>query len=287
MKTVAGFFGRLTRIEQSFQIEGPWQGRFELDGHNVGCALSSDEWLRLSVPLAGRATEFVRQQGRLRLPVKIISGPTLIAEMPSGDDLDSTFAILHAALRQGLAFLEAGPEGAASAESRETDVNAPLLESLLAETVFDWTRADGHLSAGIEAAKVVAEADDVSAAFRTDIAVLGPATDSSLCALADFVLAMNGRLRFARGTFATDTLVLESVLPMVALTPILVDCIVGAMATTLRMAKPACRALLNGHVAEQYLEFHGAAGPQPDERLIRGSRLSKTERKVAHADSQH
>jgi hypothetical protein len=259
MKTVTGFFERLTTIEQSFKAEGPWHGCFELGNHHVQCVLSSDEWLRLSVPLDGRATEFVRQQGRLRLPVKIVSGPTLISEMPSGDDLDSTFGILRAALRQGLAFLETGSEAAAPAKGRETGVNPQLLESLLAETAFDWTRADGHLWAGVEAAKVIAEADDVSAAFRTDVVALGPATDSSLRALADFILAMNARLRFLRGTFAADTLVLESVLPMVALTPMLVDCAVGAITANLQMARRACRALRIEHVAEQYLEFHGVA----------------------------
>ena len=267
MKTVAGFFDGLTAIEPSFQMEGPWRGAFELDGHHARCVLDSDEWLRLSVSLTGCATEFIRQQGRLRLPVKIASGPILLAEMPSTDDLGSTFAILCAALREGLVFLETGSETVAAAEEMETGVNARL-KPLLEESAFDWIQDSGYFSASIETARVIAEADEASATFRTDVVPLGTATDSSLRALADFLLALNARLRFVRGTFAAATLVLESVLPMVALTPMLIDCAVGAITTTLPTAKPACRALLNIHVARQYLEFHGAAGPQQNAGLI-------------------
>ena len=255
MKTHVRSFDQLPTVEQSLRVEGPWRGCFELDGHHVRCAMDSEEWLHLSVPLAGNEREWVRRQSGLLLPVKVVAGPKLVAELPLTDDLASTFCALRAVVREALALLASEGDAVRGVEREDADLNARLA-SAVEESAFTWQRDPEHLSTKVGIARVVAKASGASAVFRTNIVRLGQSTGPSLDALTDFVLAANARFRFVRGTFVPGRLVQEVAWPMAVLTPTLVNRAVRALSDSFRMTKRACAALVDGHVAEQYLEFH-------------------------------
>lgn len=259
-------FDRLVAVEPSLQIDGAWRACFELDGRHVRCALDVGGWVRLSVSLPGSEKDLIGQQGRLLLPLKIVSGPALIAELPPAVDLASTFTMLRAALRQGLASLISA-DAEVLREERPTDA-APRFEALLEESAYAWDRKDDHLSTRAGTARVVASLHGPAAVFRANLVRLGPVPGASVDALTHFVVAANARFRFVRMTLLSDRLVEEVVLPVAVLTPSLVNGALGAVRDSVRVTRRACAALADARVADQYLEFH-------------------EQRKDAYADTQH
>jgi hypothetical protein len=252
-------FDRLAAIESSFHVNGPWRGGFHLDGHHVRCELDSDQWFRLSAPAAGNERDLLNNQYSVPLPLKIVPGPTLVAEMPLTDTLESTFVMLRHTLRRG--FTLAGPPEPQSLfdGNGERDANARL-EPILEESAFTWTRDSGLLSTRVGSVTIVASACDTAAVLRAGAIRVRSSLDPCSRALAHFVLAANARLRFVRHTLVADTLVAEAALPAVMLTPSLVNRAVGAISTSFHMTKRACAALADSKVAGEYLEFHTYRG---------------------------
>jgi hypothetical protein len=250
------FFDRLVNVEPTLEVDRPWHGRFEADGHGVDCVLV-DGWVRLSSPVDADARTLVRQHVRLALPVKGVAGPALTAEMPVGDDLAATFSLLREGLRQGLA-LAAGAELGCEGTDRVAWHAQAALQPLLDESEFVW-RHDGEseqLFANVGGARVAAFGDGTSVRFRTDVLPLGRADGPSLDALAEYVLAIDARFRFVRGAFLSDRLVLEVAVPVRALTPVVVDRAARTIGDCLRLTRRACAALVEGDVAHEYLQFH-------------------------------
>jgi hypothetical protein len=247
-------FDRLSLDDQSFQVDGPWRGHFELDGHLAHCTLHSDDWLHLVVPLGGSAKALVARQDHLLLPIKVVPGPTLIAELPLVEDLDSTFRILRKFLRRGLAIC-AATEEPRRLELEDANTGAAW-QSALEASAIAWHRDNEQFAASAGRARVIACAVDGAVVFRVDVTRLHTAAAVSLDALTDFVLAVNARFRFVRATLTPGWLVHEVALPTSVLTPELVSCAVTAVRDCFHQTRKACAALVDPRVAAEYLDFH-------------------------------
>jgi hypothetical protein len=256
VNAIADTFDRLALIDSSFQIDRPGCGRFDLDGRRVRCTHDDDEWVRLSVPLAGSERDLLERQGSLLLPVKVATGPMLIAEMPLTGGLASTFVFLRSVAQQALVLVESS-RGLESSVNERVDVDLMTqLCSALEETPFTWDRNDRVVSTKVGTTTVVANVIATTAVFRANVVRLTAAAAPSLGALSHFLLAANARLRFVRGTFAPDGLVQEVALPIAVLTPTLVNRAVIAVSDGLLRTKRAYATLADRQAAEQYLEFH-------------------------------
>ena len=248
-------FDRLACIEPSFHVTRPWFGGLEVDGHAVECALDSDDWVRLWARIDGSEPDLIHRQSRVPLPVKIVSGPALIAEMPLTDSLASTFVVLRSAMHRGLSQLAARASEAIDDEPADTDVTERL-ESLVNGSAFTWERAADRIVTRDRSATIVGRACGTSVVFATNVVHLGSWGSRSLEALTHFALAANARLRLVRTTITDGRLVHEVALPAAVLTAPLVDHAVASISAGLHLSKRACAALANTNIAEQYLEFH-------------------------------
>jgi hypothetical protein len=248
-------FDRLAGVEPSFRLIRPWFGGFEVRGHFVACALEPDDWVCLSARLDGSERDLIRQQSRVPLPVRIAAGPTLIAETPLMDSLESTFVVLRSAVHRSLRLLASAADESGHDQAGEADVTARL-ESLVEGSAFTWERAADHIVTKAGTATIVGRAFSASIVFGTNVLHLKSCSPRSLDALTHFVLAANSRFRFVRTAFRADRLVHEVALPAAVLTASLVNHAVGAISTAFHMTKLACGALANSHIAELYLEFH-------------------------------
>jgi hypothetical protein len=247
------FFDRIRAIEPTLRMEAPWQARFDIEGVEVRC-VRKEEWLRLSACLTGQPLDLLCRQSGLRLPVRVADGPSLVVELPAGNDPASSFSRLCTALRAGLAGM-AGGACDTSAASRSAPADTPLQE-LLEQTALEWFPGDGHFWTTLEDVKVKAETCVHGAVFGAEILPVSSAAAVSLTALADFVLAMNSRLQMVGGTIAGGRLGLESVVPWPDLTPPRVGQLAAAVASCASAVKRPCRALLVPQVAHEYLQFH-------------------------------
>jgi hypothetical protein len=255
MTAVARAFDQLACVEPSFHVIRPWFGHFEVDGYAVGCALDSDEWVCLSAAVSGSEQDLIRQQSHVPLPVKVVAGPALIAEMPLTDSLAGTFLVLRSVMHRALGLMTSPAHQSIHDQADEADVTA-CLESLVDGSAFTWEHAADHLVTRAGTATIVGRAFGTSVVFRTEILHLASCGARSPESLIHFVLAANARLRFVRTTFLTDRLVHEVALPAAVLTASLVDHAVGSISTGVDMTKRGCAALANSTIAEQYLEFH-------------------------------
>jgi hypothetical protein len=255
MTALARSFNQLSHVEPSFQVIRPWFGGFDVDGHVVRCALDSGDWVRLSASLNGSELDLVRQQSNVPLPVKVVAGPALIAEMPLSDSLATTFLILRSVMHRALVMLPSPVHQSTRHEPDDAEVTARL-ESFVEGSAFTWERVSDHVLTKAGTATIVGRAFGSSVVFATTVLHLASCSARSLDALTHFVLAANARLRFVRTTFTADRLVEEVALPTDVLTTALVDHAVRAISTGFHTTKRACAALANGNIAEQYLEFH-------------------------------
>jgi hypothetical protein len=254
MKAFLHPFERLAEAEQTFRVEGPWRGGFQSNRHHVVCSLGGDDWLRLEAPVAGHGGDLLRHQGGLLMPVRFAAGPTLIAEMPAGEDLVLTFDTLRDAFAHGLATLCANPNRLS--EPHQVDCEGSSVLAALAENGFIRHPAGECLVRIGAAATIDAVTSGRAVVLRTSIIDLGSARPVALDALAHFALATNARFRFSRTGFVGGRLVQEVAVPMTALTPAVVERAVRSIGDTCVMTKKACAALAVEQVARQYLEFH-------------------------------
>jgi hypothetical protein len=248
-------FDRLACVEPSFHVTRPGFGSLDLDGHAVECALDSDDWVRLRAQIDGSEPDLIQRQSRVPLPVKILTGPALMAEMPLTDSLASTFLVLRSAMHRGLAVLASRASESVHEEPADSDVTERL-ESLVNGSAFTWERAADHIVTHDRRATIVGRAYGTSVVFGTSVVHLGSCGSRSLEALTHFALAANARLRFVRTTITGGRLVHEVALPAAVLTAPLVNHAVASVSAALHLTKRACAALANINIAEQYLEFH-------------------------------
>ena len=93
-----------------------------------------------------------------------------------------------------------------------------------------------------------------SLAFSTELA--RAENVSTIRALEHFLLALNGRLRFARGSLRETTAVLEVVFPAASANAELAATALAALRVGVEFAQRECRALQSSSLAERYLNFH-------------------------------
>jgi hypothetical protein len=255
MTTVSRSFDWLANVDGSFHVIRPWFGSFELDQRPVRCELDSNDWVRLSAPLEGSEKDLIHRQCHVLLPVKIVAGPALVAEMPLTETLASTFPVLRSILHRGLKLLE-------SADPESVDTGAPdadaaaRLESMLDQTAFAWQRGGDSVVTHVGPSRILACVRGTSVVFQSTVIYVASRRNPSLDALTHFALATNARLRFARSTFVAGRLVQEVAVPAAVLSAALVSHAVGAISTAFHVTKRACAALADSRIAEQYVEFH-------------------------------
>ena len=247
----------LASHEPSFRGSQPWMGWFEIEDRTAKLYLEAGGWLVASVPTSEPPEELFRRQGELIAPVKVTADARLQAEMPRGRELGETFVILHSALRESLQVLAGEEQNQADEALMEPDALAEKLESCS----FAWFREGNRFSIRLDpdpdsSSVAWAELNGGSLLLRAQLVRLGEPGLAPMRALGHFLLALNSRLRFARGCVRRDEVALEVVVPLAALTENVLEKAVGALKVGTRLARKECRALLNHEVAQKYLNFH-------------------------------
>jgi hypothetical protein len=253
---VAGTFGTVVLADPSFQADGPWQGTFDICGRPARVVSGDQGWLLASLTSAGDGLELLRMTAGVPEPVKVTAGPYLVAELPCGNEHELAFEAVRTALHEGLVVL--GLAYRSGVQSNELSAaRTPDLERAFDESRFGWAVSDGMRTVRAGSTTITADLADGAAVFRTRlIRLAGVITTDALSALADFLLVVNGRLRFARAVFVNDRPLLEAVAPLRLLTPSAIDRAVEALAVGAVAIKRECAALTNAEVACRYLEFH-------------------------------
>jgi hypothetical protein len=246
-------FEQLATEDHSFRVDAPWRGGFEMAGQRVTCEFDGPGWLSMSVPVDGDAASLLARQRSLRVPVKVLHGPILAGELPCADDLFLAFRTLRGSLSQALAILG----GSTSPDDEEQDGTAQTgLDAVLQASALDWAINGDKPTTKAGGLTIAAERRVASVTFSTRLVKLAASAPCCLQALTDVLLALNRRLRFARGTLESDRILVEVVLPISVVTPALVDRALETIVVGTRLAKKPCTALLDPWVAGKYLEFH-------------------------------
>ena len=231
------------------------RGCFEVSGESARLQLDSGGWLVATAPTHRDETSLLRAQPQLLAPVKAMRGGRLRAEVPCRRDVGASFLLVQAALESSLRQL-AGIEHTPRElpHHRPSEVSA-LLESSgypSAESAdgFDVTLDDDPYRP--KTARVVILGDSLT--FRTDLA--RTENVSTTRALEHFLLALNGRLRFARGSLREPMAVLEVVFPAASANAELAATALDALRVGVEWAQRECRALQSSSLAKRYLSFH-------------------------------
>ena len=231
-------------------------GWFEVSGESAQLRLEPEGWLVGTAPTHCDAVSLLREQPNLKAPVKAMDTGRLRAEVPCRGDVGSSFLVIHTALEQSLHHLagfEPKAREEAAAEPRVTD----LLESSgyeFTEEIDAWVVTLASDPYRPRTARIETAGDAWIA--RTELARLRDPAPVSIQALEHFLLALNGRLRFARSSLVRDTAVLEVVYPADSLSADIVDKALGALAVGADWAHRECRALSDASLAKRYLSFH-------------------------------
>ncbi len=259
MNRASPYFRELAAFEPSFAAADEWRGSFLVGGRRAQLAFEPGGWLVASAPVIGSPEDLLRRQAEILAPAKIASGLILRAEAPVEKKIAESFVAVRAALEQGLAVITGKGETAVgeSDQGREAEV---LLARHLAAGYGEWLRRESRFLLQVETGrfeqKVVIEVDRGHVFFRADLTRLRNPEPVSLAALVHFLLALNARLRFARGLLMPDRVALEVALAAGDLTPRLIDKAVGALAAGAGIARKECAALLDAEVAQAYCGFH-------------------------------
>ncbi len=259
MNKASFYFRELASFEPSFEAVDEWRGSFRVGGQRAQLAFEPGGWLVASAAIIGSPEHLLRRQAEILAPAKIASGLTLRAEAPVERKVAESFAVVRAALEHGLAVITEKGGTTATGNDQGREVEA-LLAGHLAAGYGEWSRRESGFLLQVEtgrfAQKVVIEVDRGHVFFRADLARLRDPAPVSLAALVHFLLALNARLRFARGILAPDKVALEVVIAANDLKPWLIDKAVGALAAGAGMARRECAALFDAEVAQAYGQFH-------------------------------
>lgn len=237
-----------------------WSEVFKLDGQRVAISREPEGWLIGSVPLSGSPVGLLRRQTGILSPAKVAAGITLRAEMPVKKEVQEDFGAVRSYLQYGLKVIEGG-DGSLLRETFNGENPAQRLTEYFLSSPWECSQEGGGFLLKVEtdflAQKIEAKVNLSSVLMHTDLVRLRNPEPVSMNALSHFLLALNSRLRLARGSLLEDRVVLEVVIPASTLTPWLVDKAVGSLIAGFRMAKRECALLLEPGVAKVYCEFHG------------------------------
>ena len=201
-------------------------------GGRAATAQTHDGWLVVSVPLPGDPSSLLIENGRLPTLAKPMPCGSLQVELPAAS-LNQAFRAARADLERAADFLESGRDPGPQAESVDNSQQNPALPAFITAR-----REQGRLL------------------LWTQLAVVPETSGSALLAVAHYLLALNGRLRFARGSVRDACARLEVVLPAGELESQLLDAAAEALASGREIAKKPVAALCNPELALRYLEFH-------------------------------
>lgn len=233
---------------------------FDVDGHQVGLALEADGWLVAKTPLMGTGETLLDQQQEMRCLAKVAAGPSLRAELSVDGSVESAGVALQGAMQAGLAVLDGRDTTAAPMAHADQRVSEVLGTYAPAAYVLDWAK-DGtgwrcrvETSRGVQ--RVAAWIEPGAVSLAADLVRLRDPEPLCLRALAHFLLALNRRLRLARGSLDRRAVRLEVVLPADILDPRLLDQALGALAVGVTHARRECAALLEPALATHYCALH-------------------------------
>jgi len=232
---------------------------FQLDGHRPPLSLEPEGWLVAFVPVSGAPADLLCRQAAICGPAKVTAGPCLRAELPLEKKVDGSFVAMRSALEHGLAVIT-GRHGATGMEACDREDTKQLLADYCASVSREWSQEGPQFLLQVETnlflQKIVAEVDRGCIRFCSDLVRLRDPEPVSFRALVHFLLALNSRLRLARGSLLSDRVVLEVILPTWCVNTALMDQAVDALIVGARVAKKECAALLQPEVARTYCEFH-------------------------------
>jgi hypothetical protein len=257
MRTAA--FQQLASLEPSFQAAEGWRGSFQVDGQRAHLALEPDGWLAAAVPISGPAEDLLRRQAEMLSLAKVAAGLSLRAEVPVEKKIEQSFTAVRSALEQGLAAI-VGKHETAAAEGGDQEEARHWLADHFASGSREWSREGAGFTVQVETGLfpqwLRVEPGRGCVSFRADLVRLRDPEPVSLAALVHFLLALNSRLRLARGLLLQERAALEAVIPIDVLSHRLADKAIGSLAVGARLAKRECAALLNPEAARAYCEFH-------------------------------
>jgi hypothetical protein len=229
---------------------------FEMNGQPVPVSLEPDGWLVASSAVATSPRELLMKQPLIFSPAKVIPGPLIRAELPvSKRNGDKNYSVLQFALREALSVIEG--RQLPPRETPDLKAIAERLKEYLTRSPWEWSQeSDGFLlrvEKGI-VQKVQIEIKPECVRFASEIG-RGHLKPISLNAVCHFVLALNSKLRFARGSLTAEGIELEAVIPAVHLSSLLIEKAVGSVLAGARASKRECALLFNEDFARQYLAF--------------------------------
>jgi len=242
----------IAALEPTFHPQHPWCGQWTLAGRPAFIHTDA-EWVEARMPVCGDAPF----QSQFTLPglAKLSAGDFLRIELPvARGAYADTFRLIAAELERALDHFEGVPANPAPQPALK-------LADLLAETSAPWTPKGDAFTTPLDddpapATFAIAEPMGSAVAIRTTLTRLHQPAPDSLDALTHFLLALNQRIRLARGSIAPGRAVLEVVLPAACATPALVTQAVNSLWTGTAVARRECAALLDPQIAEAYLQFH-------------------------------
>lgn len=250
---------QLASLEPSFRAEGSGAGSFRLDGQRVELWLEPEGWITGSLPVVGAPAELLRTQSTIIGLAKIVSGPSLQAEMPLRKEIETSVAGVRGALEHGLDVLE-GRTSPISMEATGVEEATAALAECLASHPWEWTREAERfvlrVESGASPQTITIEVAQGHAIFRSELVALREPEPVRQRALAHFLLALNARLRLARGSLLDDRVTLEAIIPAAGLSAWLIEKALGSLIVGARLSKGACAALLDADVAQTYCTFH-------------------------------
>jgi hypothetical protein len=237
-----------------------------VDGLEVCLLVEPDGWLVGSTPLDGAPDGWFARQSRILTLAKIVPGPALLAELPIREAPADEVPALKAVLREALATLADG-DPTTAADRRATaaaDREAgEILAVFAASSPWPVTQAGNALALVVETAR--GRQQRVSAAVlggRLRVAArLGPPPGEAASerAITSFLLALNERVRLARGRVSEAGVEVEVVLPSNIVNVEILDRAMGALVVAAAMASRECAALLDPAVAEVFSACHRVA----------------------------
>jgi hypothetical protein len=252
--------GQLSAISfQPTSAEAEWTGDFQLDNRRPALLLEPDGWLVASAPVPGAPVDLLCRQAAIHGPAKVTAGPSLRVELPCEKKAEERFAAMRSALAHGLQVL-ARNNRVTAVEASEQIAAEQTLADYCSSGPREWSQEGQQFLLRVETdfflQKIMAVAEQGCVHFCSDLVRVRDPAPVSLRALVLFLLALNSRLRLARGSLLADRVVLEVRLPAWNANAWLLDKAVGALMVGARVAKRECAALLEPAAARTYCEFH-------------------------------
>lgn len=257
--TNAALHSAVAPLEPSFRAHGERGGTFDLEGRHVVLSLAPDGWLTAAARVGGSPEALLRRQAGILGLAKAAAGPSLRADMPAAGSLGETFTALRDALEVGLATLGDKPAPPAQTPGAQGEVK-DIMDSYASSSPWEWRRRRGRWSSLVETPRgqqwIVAEVTKGCLRLASPLVRLCDPHPASRAALAHFLLALNARLRLARGALLDSGVELEAILPAQHVSSRLIDKAEGALIVGASLTERECTALLEPALGDAYRAFH-------------------------------